>query len=72
MTLGEITALITANIDTTGRRLTTGIKMREVLNGIVAYLSGMPAFAVSGQVWEDDVEYRPRPLLGTPFSIETG
>lgn len=40
MTLAEITSLITSNIDTTGRRLTTGIKMREVLNAIVAYLSG--------------------------------
>jgi hypothetical protein len=45
MTLAQITALIAANIDTTGRRLTTGVKMRQVLDGIVAYLSA-PAVQV--------------------------
>lgn len=52
MTLAQITALITSNIDTTGRRLTTGVKMREVLNGIVAYLTGIPNFSFTGVVSE--------------------
>lgn len=72
MTLAEITALITANIDTTGRRLTTGIKMREVLNGIVAYLTGIPTIAVSGITYIDDGAWPPKALLGTSFSVPQG
>lgn len=71
MTLAEITALITANIDTTGRRLTTGIKMREVLNGIVAYLTGVPDFAVSGVVFTDGSNL-PDGVLGASISVPQG
>jgi hypothetical protein len=73
MTLAEITSLITSNIDTTGRRLTTGLKMREVLNGIVAYLFGIPDLAVTGLVYVviDDVLF-PKSFLDTPFTIESG
>jgi hypothetical protein len=51
MTLAEITALIVSNVDTTGRRLTTGVKMRQVLDAIVAYLSGTPDFVYTGLVF---------------------
>jgi len=69
MTLAEITAIITANIDTTGRRLTTGIKMREVLNGIVAYLTGIPDFAYTGLAF---VNGQLVGGLGSPIDMEIG
>jgi hypothetical protein len=73
MTLAQITALIAANIDTTGRRLTTGIKMREVLNGIVAYLTGIPSIAVSGITYINEADgWEPKSLLGTQFSVPQG
>jgi hypothetical protein len=53
MTLAQITALIAANIDTTGRRLTTGVRMREVLNAVVAYLTGIPNVAWDGLVFQN-------------------
>lgn len=69
MTLAQITALITSNIDTTGRRLTTGVKMREVLNGIVAYLTGIPDFAFTGVVFIDGDFMG---ALGGPIQMQTG
>jgi hypothetical protein len=39
MTLAQLYTLVTDSIDTTGRRLTTGVKMRAVLNGILDYLT---------------------------------
>lgn len=69
MTLSGITALIASNIDTTGRRLTTGVKMREVLNGIVAYLSGIPDVAWGGVIFQDGAIVT---ALDEPLSVPQG
>jgi hypothetical protein len=69
MTLAQITALIAANIDTTGRRLTTGVKMRQVLDGIVAYLTGIPDFAFTGVVREGGLI---KGSLGPTITVPTG
>jgi hypothetical protein len=69
MTLAQITALIAANIDITGRRLTTGVRMREVLNGIVAYLTGVPDFVYTGLVFSSGQLVG---LLGMPIDMAVG
>jgi len=61
--------LIAANIDTTGRRLTTGVKMRQVLDGLVAYLTGIPDFAFTGVVREGGLI---KGSLGPTITVPTG
>jgi hypothetical protein len=46
--------------------------MREVLNGIVAYLTGIPSIAVSGITYIDDGAWPPKAPLGTSFSVPQG